>query len=350
MKVCQVLPASPRVTYLVMRAGDCRGGSGLKFVTTPDDGVRWRTFDLPNLPSSNPQAAPATVLDEDTVVIPGYITHDGGRSWQPFQTKLEAPIESVPPRWVVMPAYFYALSIQDRGLAAVDPQTGRIQPLAHRPAPNDRVTEARDGSFWTTPGDRGIAVSHDRGRSWTSFTLPEKDTTWPSVTSFDGRVGYAVSAGTPSQQTTIYRTDDGGAHWRQWSTPAVRNLVFPELLPNGSLVGISWYQGINGAPMMLSTDAGRTFHARYPGQLFQWVHRMPGGGYVAEGVTGQGTAAIRWFTAVSADGVTFREVRLPDGANLAINDAAEEDGDLPSLESPAVTPSAGPTGSPSPGR
>ncbi|WP_246281649.1 sialidase family protein [Fodinicola acaciae] len=108
------------------------------------------------------------------------------------------------------------------------------------------VTPARDGSYWLA-GDGQVAVSHDRGRTWSRGSFP-----WPTTyaASYDGRIGYALT------RHNVSRTSDGG---RSWSAPlpaAIDNPGALEVAPSGRLLTFDIRD--RGSVAMASGD-GRTY-------------------------------------------------------------------------------------------
>jgi photosystem II stability/assembly factor-like uncharacterized protein len=350
-RVCWTQPVSTQVTYLVLRGGECRYGDHLVLARTADAGHTWQTYPVPARPGANRDRLPNVVLDENTVVVGGLLTRDGGQTWRPLRQALDTPVDAVPTGWVVMPVSDYLFS-HDQRLAAVDPVSGRIHLLAHQPATSaGGVTQASDGSLWISPRwpREPLAVSHDSGRNWTTFGPPvAKSDPWMWVTSLDGRVGYAVVSDIDGsgQQTAIYRTGDGGQSWQQWSTPQVKALNRLQLLADGTLAGLSSYQGINGAQLVVSKDQGRTFTLPNPSAHFSSLGRPFPGLYVADGVQGTGSpSGTQFSTLLSADGVTYTLLPFPRGVRredrvLVSSFIVNE----PALGSSAGSPSPSPSG------
>ncbi|WP_163572443.1 sialidase family protein [Fodinicola feengrottensis] len=322
---------SSQVSYLALRTGSCARGP-LVLARTSDGGRTWHAHSVPDATASGAvnQGSPILPLDENTLVANGFISHDGGETWQP--QKLDGSVQAAPVGWIVLPADSFSHQIKPKdphALAALDPTTGQAHFLANQPADHgdgesEGVTQATDGSLWTVPGYQGtgVAVSHDRGRTWSTFAPPDrKGSSWVSSTSVDGRIGYAIfgtdsAAGKPA---AIYRTDDGGINWRSWTT-AAPSLVSFHLLANGDLMGVDRTYEIGG-PLVVSKDQGHTFVARSPAtEVFSLIEKRVTGVYFAEGFRGR--PPNNWteiYDPVSSDGETYQSMTYPSGVSWDLN-------------------------------
>lgn len=172
--------------------------------------------------------SPITPVEELT------LSRDGGRTWTDIQVT-DTAVAAVPANgWLECKAEGQNACTR---LTVVDPDTGRTAPLANNPdlELNSVVSLPATAGFWVVGFDRGknrpaVAVSTDRGRTWTVHTFSEAPRDAGILAaSADGVTGYAIlgqyhpgtttgTNPTPGPNTStnwVYRTDDAGRTWQR---------------------------------------------------------------------------------------------------------------------------------------
>jgi hypothetical protein len=213
-------------------------------------------------------------------------------------------------------------------LAALDPATGQLRPLAAQPAGDGTLEVANppalrpaaDGSLWVTTRSSdeqstAVAISRDRGASWSRSPLGPG--AGGAVATYDGKVAYAVgTTELGSKFIVLHRTVDSGRSWQRISAAEVADFAsFPSralaVRADGALMGLMAVSSTDGGPLKTSTDGGRTFAVALP--ITSEFVSLSGGGYLVAGRTGKsGAATQRWL---SADGVHFQPLDIPPGAS-----------------------------------
>ncbi|MHB8926856.1 MAG: WD40/YVTN/BNR-like repeat-containing protein [Bacillota bacterium] len=148
-----------------------------------------------------------------------YVTHDGGRTWQPQTLAIEDGFGSA--GVTIAPPVFFG---QKEGLLLVS--SGSASRLY---ATGDR------GATWTPEGDvsasgtpvidvvdrdhvflaygHSIVATSDGGHHWTAVYDAKSDGRISSLSFADPRVGWAVMSNGPYDSFYLAKTIDGGAHW-----------------------------------------------------------------------------------------------------------------------------------------
>lgn len=285
---------------------------------TLDGGGSWQAWQLPGQYEQAPMfdAGSAGSL-EISPAGPPLTSLDGGQTWRTSSTKKDGPaIEKLPDGWG-------AVALGGKLLGSDPTGSGGLRPLAHQPQFATRcmgVTEARDGSLWLEcPGPGGafvLQVSHDRGVSWQSTTMPALiETGGPGaggcgqlIDSYDGRTGYAYgyTAVSGGRDSGVVVTHDGGRTWSRTPVKLPKLGYCPVLTVTGSLIAAT---GPTAAPALISTDGGQTFNEVAGLGPVLSVYRYPGSddlvAKIAEG---------NWKT--SPDGVHWTAAPVPPNATL----------------------------------
>ena len=200
------------------------------------------------------------------------------------------------------------------GARAVDDELTRLATQPPLVAPTVASAIPPTYGWWATGSDPNtdelsVAVSRDRGRSWTTRGLgPAGPGEVPVVATLDGRTVYVFArAGTPDTGGVAgWRTDDGGLSWQRLDVrlpqrPEVgatggRTKLGAVVRPDGSIL---LWSGDGATPAYLeSTDGGQSFH-RTPG---------PSGRVV---LLSDGFATMGMPPGVSRDGRTWTPVTSP---------------------------------------
>jgi hypothetical protein len=200
------------------------------------------------------------------IVYTYHVSTDGGRTWRDLQAVGEA-VAAVPANgWVQCSQTTLEQACQ---LLAADPATGRLAPLAGQPPLSIGLTAAAPGSpgTWitgqalTTDFRVAVALSHDRGRTWSLRTFGPASEENVAVSTVDGMTAYVVvsrvqSATEPAATAAgntleVLRTTDGGQTWA--STDSGRSLpsVFGYIQQGDS------YVSADGSHLVLSRDNDR---------------------------------------------------------------------------------------------
>ncbi|MEU3607918.1 sialidase family protein [Streptomyces sp. NPDC035033] len=255
---------------------------------------RWeqRVSPLPELRGTEGVSARLWVLGPGRALIEdgggeeplrGWFTADGGRSWRGVDPRPAGRTPDIP-----VGAALVAECASDPGaptescarerLAVISPRDGRRRELVAQPAlgahPRPAAVAEPDGSWWVSGGEPGtgravVAVSRDRGRSWSVSRLPSPGPTDPPSWYTSVVVGpdavYAAEVGeleggepVKNPLRALYRSGDGGRTWqRTWTTGPDREPRSLEGLPvpgpGGRLDVAAQTSGHR------SLDGGRTF-------------------------------------------------------------------------------------------
>ncbi|MEV4623130.1 hypothetical protein AB0J74_31025 [Asanoa sp. NPDC049573] len=204
-------------------------------VTAPAPGVLLRTIE--------DVASPPPKIEYET-----RLSTDGGRTWRVLRSSPD-PVAEVPAGGWVQCA---EPSVQVCTLLAVDPATALAAPLASQPALTiDAPAQVPvSAGVWVTgrdPDDRSrpaVAVSHDRGRTWSThvFGREEMPSAYRSAVphSVDGSTAYTVVSGS---KPTVFRSIDGGRSWQPG----------PETLPSSAGADGDGFVAADGTHIVLGT-------------------------------------------------------------------------------------------------
>ncbi|MDG6105096.1 sialidase family protein [Dactylosporangium aurantiacum] len=222
-------------------------------LTGSDDGGRNWTLRSPDVAGDVSAPAPGSLLmtvekDNDDPQGPKllhvpWVSRDGGRSWTQVVAGT-APVAQVPAGGWLQCADPQRLDDACRPVA-VDPATARSAPLAT--VPDLRIEGVVDvpaaGGLWLTGRSLdgahrpAVAVSHDRGLTWSVHVFARTETevddgffVYGVPASTDGVTGYMIitapdpadttgvgptTLATAGIKTVVYRTGDGGQTWER---------------------------------------------------------------------------------------------------------------------------------------
>lgn len=350
MKMLSLYPLDGQTTYAVAKTAS----GGYAILRTTDGGRVWKAWALPDEvrakmdPSmfTDDVKAPNAVLDrfkepifltELSFAVNGYLTRDGGESWRRVPTTepatsimppiaVGAPVDAVPAGWRLGAAQLGGEKVR---LAAVDPATATWHELATQPPAISSLQVSPDGTIWTSTivgqatyqnrkrQTTGLAVSHDRGRTWQSFTLPQVGEDSGPVVGLDGEHALAdvlVEAPPPSggfRHAYTLVTDDGGKTWTKRTND--RSMPFGGyVLPDGSVLGYNgvdtacWSSSATPDKLIVTKDRGKTCTAvegtDKPGRLAQTVN----GAYVLSNKNVNPTGYR-----ISTDGLHWQPAPMP---------------------------------------
>lgn len=290
--------------------------------TLPPDGI---TADLIVLGPGRALITEGHALQADRT----WYTRDRGRTWRAGTTRPSGTTTSVPDGGRLV-ADCVRPDDENNGcarsrLAVIMPDTGRYLVLAQQPPLGGQLVPGSElpggvltaaGRLGDSPGTGalGLALSKDRGRTWTVADLPGTGAKgWTFEVSSAKGVLYAAQrgglpAGIPVKNglLTLHSSKDGGRTWtRTWRfRPGVelRSILgVPVAAADGSL-SISSEDG-----SWRSTDGGRTFaRTSTGGRPTGWIWHTPIGYLV-----GNSTDAVAYRT--SADGISWRDFTLGSG-------------------------------------
>ncbi|MBE1487367.1 sialidase family protein [Plantactinospora soyae] len=244
-----VLPGSGRIQmiqaadagHVYLALSTCAGGlckTRMQVVGSEDGGRTWTERGAPIhlgfLMALAPDVLLGLVLPEPpgSATPPSLMTsRDGGRSWQAPETGPAVPAlpsGSVAVCWPdpdVDPGRVVPAGTDPCTLRALDPESGRISPLASQPALNMVETDRQSigmsaGRLWVPGFERGtgrsaVATSADGGRTWTEHvfvdepTCPPDGCLLPQVAVGPGPVGYAVLSGAEARAVYRYTPEQG---------------------------------------------------------------------------------------------------------------------------------------------
>ncbi|GAA5202300.1 hypothetical protein GCM10023322_84010 [Rugosimonospora acidiphila] len=279
------------LNHLYVNYNDCRKADcTVMFAATADAGTDWTRSPLP---------VPHDALVELFVVAPRTVlawyqtsgaqatqrwlsTSDGGQNWRQGNV---STVAALPASWQILGQDFEGAS----GVAvlAANPVTGDLAQLAPRQLPGGRALGGLPASagLWLTGASLAssdprstdgavtftgsvIEVSHDGGRAWQQYTLPETISGGDQdpgavIATADGHTAYAV--GQAHGMLQIYRTADGGKTWQR-AAGQVRigsdpRRLYAALRPDGTLTIQVGDQAADHPRMYQSTDQGRTLKA-----------------------------------------------------------------------------------------
>ncbi|GAA3065552.1 hypothetical protein GCM10017562_34310 [Streptomyces roseofulvus] len=254
-----------------------------------------------------------------------WFTADGGRSWRRVDPRPAGRTPDIPVGAVLIAACAVpgvpVDSCPRERLAAISPLDGRRRELVAQPPlgahPRPATVVEPDGSWWVSgvvpgTGRSAVAVSRDRGRSWSVSRLPSPapaDTpAWHTSVVVGPDAVYAAETGelkggepVKNPLRALHRSLDGGRTWqRMWTTGPVKEPRSLEGLPvpgpGGRIEVAAQWSGYR------SLDGGRTFREVDDGT--SWVRRT-GAGLLREG--------SRCRYELTRDGVRWSEFRLACG-------------------------------------
>lgn len=252
------------------------------------------------------------VLGPSSVMIMDWLSADGGRTWRKVPGEVGRAVDAVPDGWPLLSS--------GGEIWTVDPVSGAYHPLSRQPAksnlvrlvPGTPIRPAEDGSYWvvmeSAPGPTVVAVSRDRGRTWTTRKLADRLVS-TSVSSADGRTGYVVAVNQANGKPAGWRTADGGVSWTgPYEVTGVRVPTGLAVFPDGSLLGLDIGAPLGSGNALTSRD-GKAFTVRPDVGIAGSTDSLGTtltGGYTVQGHSGN---SIRlWY---SPDGKTFTAVPIP---------------------------------------
>ncbi|WP_234338212.1 WD40/YVTN/BNR-like repeat-containing protein [Streptomyces sp. NRRL F-5727] len=297
---------------------------------------RWeqRASPLPELRGTEGVSAQLWVLGPGRALIEDgggekplrdWFTADGGRSWRrvdprPAGRTPEIPVGAVLTAECVDRAAPVEECPRER-LTVISPRDGRRRELVAQPPlgahPRPAAVAEPDGSWWVSgvvPGTErsAVAVSRDRGRSWSVSRLPSPvpagTPAWHTSVVVGPDAVYAAELGeleggepVKNPLRALHRSLDGGRTWqRMWTTGPVKEPRSLEGLPvpgpGGRIELAAQWSGYR------SLDGGRTFRELDDGSAYV---RRTGVGLLREG--------SRCRYEVTRDGVRWSEFLLACG-------------------------------------
>ncbi|MFF9013696.1 WD40/YVTN/BNR-like repeat-containing protein [Streptomyces sp. NPDC014870] len=229
-----------------------------------------------------------------------WFTRDGGRTWRRVDPRTSGTTPVIPAGAVLTtdcaepsPPSAGPLAGDEcarERLVVIDPEDGRRRALAQGPpiGPGPRPAEVAepDGSWWvsgTDPlsGRAAVAVSRDRGRSWSIGRLPSPTTApgWYTAVAVGQDAVYAAEMGelkggnpVKNPMRALHRSLDGGRTWeRMWTTGPVHE---PRTLQGLPVPGPGGRVLITAEDReFVSVDGGRSF--RPSGEGTGFTRRTP---------------------------------------------------------------------------
>ncbi|BCB85312.1 hypothetical protein Psuf_026250 [Phytohabitans suffuscus] len=240
-----------------------------------------------------------TAFADGRVVVGGYVTSDGGRTWQ-ATSRPDAPATSVATGQLLRlgggAVEVWSSVYGNRGELVQQPPGMTVDWVAGAPSAT--------GAWWvggTRDGRPAVAVTRDGGSSWQVHPLDATGRT--AQVSVLGEHVYATVLGADRAISAVFlSTDSGQTFTRTTSGPvATPDGLAGEAVP--LLDGRLLVTGTDGK-WYVSADDGRTFH-QADGTLPQVgpIFRTPAG-YIVRDLFGSGWAAF------SADGSTWRKLQV----------------------------------------
>ncbi|WP_430782250.1 hypothetical protein [Actinoplanes sp. G11-F43] len=230
---------------------------------------------------------------------PPWITRDGGRTWSRpvIDTR---PADRIPDGG--RPVDCAMMRLLTCTVGAIDPVTGRFEPLAAQPTGitagawwSHGVNAPPGGHLWVPGLDPGtgmpaVAASTDAGRTWrtTVFTAAPQSTPW--VAAGPGGTAYALIAGA-DDRVEAHHTADGGRTWRAGDT----------LTGAPGLPGFVTADGAHVTGLLAARGTGRYAPVRLPGLPGDPAPVQAGDPYLMNAATGP---------YLSGDGRTWHPVHL----------------------------------------
>jgi hypothetical protein len=221
------------LAYIHCEHSSCRKGS-FDLVGSDNGGHTWSDRTTGLAADGWQVVGPETVLAtrESTRELP-LVSSDGGRSWS--DSAVRSPTKVVPDGGAVIchstdghaPCRLYA----------VDPRAGWLAPLSAQPTLKfDQSTSSIVDvgvRLWVTGTDRAsgrpaVAVSLDRGRTWSAHVFAElaacraASCSAPALATADGKTVYVMVADPAGHRRLVYRSSDG----RSWSRLDAGNVPY----------------------------------------------------------------------------------------------------------------------------
>lgn len=209
----------------------------LVLLGSDDAGQTWtvRSRDLAGLGEIE-VPAPGVLLTSGLVgnVLGEHVSTDGGQTWTALTGDRGGTVQTVPVGGWLACVSTNTGTAGDCTLYAVDLRIGGSTRLANQPpiAVNHVEQLPAGAGFWVTgwapgSGSAAVAVSLDRGRTWTEHVFGPGEPDYPAsfhdeyarTASLDGTTAYTVVSVTTTDETQrrslVYRTEDAGKTWQR---------------------------------------------------------------------------------------------------------------------------------------
>jgi photosystem II stability/assembly factor-like uncharacterized protein len=124
------------------------------------------------------------------------------------------------------------------------------------------VSPVDEKVVWAAGAGGTYAVTRDGGDTWKSGVVPGADALqFRDVQGVSAEVAYLMSIGDDTDQFRIYKTEDGGAHWKVQFTNQLANAFYDCMAFWTPDRGIAHSDSVNGVFPELRTTDGRTWHS-----------------------------------------------------------------------------------------
>lgn len=293
------------------------------------DGASWQLRAAPELDGGSGARVVALGGGQAIIEQEGkrWFSRDGKR-WQQVPGPSVSSVNSIPDGSVLRSACAAAETgfggCANEKVFAVEPDSGRMAPLANQPAvarPLAQAVPTADGGWWVYGEDPvshrpALAVSTDAGRSWAVTVPPELPGEVYSIAVVRGPDAlYAAAEGMSRKDLNaerrlflgMYRSVDGGRNWEvTWRAatdqqPSPTIVGMPVVTVAGHVLVASPGRAYTG---QVSRDGGRTFAPDGSAPPLKWVS-WTRGGYL-----NMRQGSPERFS-LSRDGVSWQDVDLP---------------------------------------
>jgi hypothetical protein len=219
------------LAYLHCERSPCRKDS-FDLVGSDDGGRSWSDR-AAGLPADDYQVVGAgTLLATNGSTMEQLVSVDGGRTWSDLAARSATSL--VPDGGALI--CHSADELAPCQLYAVDPRAGWSAPLSAQPTlklhESSSILDVGD-RLWVTGTDRAsgrpaVAVSRDRGRTWSSHVFAELSACMaascdaPALAMADGKTVYVTVPDPAGQERIVYRSNDG----RSWPRLDTSNVPY----------------------------------------------------------------------------------------------------------------------------